>query len=127
MKRLMYAASVTFACMSALSLNLVSASSHSIAYAAEEVCEFTFPAATGGAIQQHIDTIAHCNVRNDATVQMGTSPTIKSMLPNQINSTPANAQETIDPNRALCPTLPLGTTAEDFQYREILERCKYGS
>jgi hypothetical protein len=128
MKKMIYAATVTLACLSTIPLILLSTSLHSTAYAAETTCEFMpSSAATGDFIQQEIDAIAHCNAAKDSTSLAETVHLTKSTSSHLDNTNTRDTQEVQDENRLFCPAIPHGTTAEDFQYRAALERCKYGS
>jgi hypothetical protein len=101
---------------------------HSTAYAAETTCEFMpSSAATGDFIQQEIDSIAHCNAVQSSTSSPQTVHMTKSMRSNSAHINTLKTQEVQDENRQFCRGIPQGTTAEDFQYRTALERCKYGS
>lgn len=128
MKKMIYAATITLACLSTIPATLISTSLHSTAYAAETTCEFMpSSAATGDFIQQEIDSIAHCNAVQSSTSSPETVHMTKSMRSNPAHINTLNTQEVQDENRLFCPGIPQGTTAEDFQYRTALERCKYGS
>jgi len=128
MKRIIYAATVTFACGSAIGVTLVSSSLNSTARAADAVCELTSsPAATGGVVQQEIDAIAHCNSKKHSDSTMELFSTMKNPSPTAVNSQTVNSHAPIRDDRLSCPGIPQRASAEDFQYRAALERCKYGS
>jgi len=128
MKKMIYAATITLSCLSTIPVTLISTSLHSTAYAAEATCEFMpSSAATGDFIQQEIDSIAHCNAVQSSTSSPETVHMTKSMRSNPGRINIWNTQEVQDENRLFCPGIPQGSTAEDFQYRSALERCKYGS
>lgn len=125
MKNMIYTVVLVMAGLSAVPVTVVSSAFNANA---ESVCEFTTSSATtGGAIQQQIDAIARCNARMSATVVIETPSAIPTSSSNLDTSHSMPVQETLDPNRAFCPSIPRGASAEEFQYQAALERCKHGS
>jgi hypothetical protein len=127
MKKMIYAATVSLACLSAIPATLSSTSLTSTADAAEEACELTSSAATtGGAIQQQMNAIAPCHVRTPANTATEVFRLTETMPANPVKADTRNDQAGLDENRSFCPAIPKGATADDFQYRAALEHCRYG-
>lgn len=127
MKQILYTATLALTYFSTVSGILINSPLHAAANTVEKTCELaTGSATTGGAIQRQIDTITHCtNTSSNKVMDIGLTTQqsiIQPIISSEITTSPA-----IDENRSFCPSIPLGASADDFQYKQALARCKFGS
>lgn len=128
MTKLIYAATVTLACITSISTTLVGSSIGSKVLAAEGTCSFlTGSTTTGGSVREQLDANAHCNSSNqpsavaEPSIQQGTKMSSIKTMPDAVQS---SNQDNGYP--AYCPALPAGLNPGDFAFQEALATCKYG-
>lgn len=128
MKTLIYATTFALACVTSVSIALITSTSR--AYAADRSClSSSGSATTGGAVRQQLVAIARCGSTppslNDVptVLALPKSATPKIMV-NEINSPRSDGSDVYP---AYCAVFIGRLTPDDFGFYEALERCTHGN
>ena len=128
MKKMISAATITFACLSAITVGFAGSPIGSRAVAAEASCAFlSGSTTTGGSVREQLDAIAHCHTPSQPSV--GAQPSLQPATKMTAIQIPSNAVRSSNQSShypAYCNPLPAGVNPGDFAFREALQQCKYG-